>query len=520
MRVYSVMPAIFQANNTKGKNVSHPKVEQNNVDTTTFKYAAPLIMSNTAYITFTGNPDKNINQVLSLAFENKGTGLAEDFQGGMGVVTFEAPASLRKHEGLDVRSISPFHEYNNPRGGFKFLWTKHVELVDGRLPDEIQARYFISAPPGVNREEFAKILKLDPNDLRYVIQSEPNGQKATSTSRYCLIEPTSAFGEFERMSDTELGELTKVRYQLFRIASDNPSYNQLQATPNYWMYTEELAKTSKPYTYSALGHGGMDAEIVNSDFCRAVIKAGEQMNTEEFGHFNPASFWGHDRPVAMFLSQIADESSRGNRFYDGTISHFTMHNPRRSYQGTTDNPFMFARAILSPDDVKALRAHPQYELLQACNLKGWENLSDIERGLVTSVLDQYIGQFKDYFGTYNITKVAIVAKKVNPANVSIGTVSPNFDRQMKNPNMDVAPGLGSDLREVTTVSPLNGSTPANLGLGNNTDNFGRGSNLLSKNKSGFTPLNYDGHNIEEIIANREKNARWLVNILTEAEKRR
>ena len=472
-----------------------------------------------SYITFTGG-SKNINQILSLPYENKATGLPEDYQGGLGVVTAEAPESFRKNEGLDVRSIMPFHEYNNPKGGYKFVYLKDVKRTkDGKLPEQIEAKWFLSGDPGQTLEEFAKAHNFDPKNLRYVIQSEPNGKDADSLSKYCIIEPTSAKGEFERMSDIDIGKTQTVRYHLFKIAKENPSYNKLADTPNYWMYTTELAKIPKPYSYGPEGHGGVNSEIINSDFCRAVIKAGEQMNTEEFGNFNPASIWGHDRPVAAVFSHIADESARGNSFYNGTISHFTMHNPRRPYQGTTDDPFAFARMLFTPEDVEKIKNHPQYELLQNFNAKGWNNLTEVEKNFVRKAFDPYIGQFKDFFGTYNITKIAIVAKKVNPNNSSIGTVSPNFDRQMKNPNMDVAPGLGADLREIETISPLNGSTPASLGLDNNTGDFGRGNNTLSAEKSGFTPLKYNGHNIEEIIANREKNAVWFTNILKKAEQK-
>ncbi len=477
-------------------------------------------ISNNSYhfvpITFTGN--KNLQQVLSLAFENKGTGLAEDFQGGMGVVTFEAPQSLIEHEGLDVRNVSPIHNYNNHKGGYKFVWTKNLELTDGKLPNEIPTKYFLSANPGQTLEDFAQANKMDTKDLRFVIQSEPNGKGPDSTSKYCLIEPTSVKGEFERMSDTDIGKLQKIKYKLFKISNDNPAYNKLKNKPNYWLYTEALAKTTKPYTYGPEGTGGIEAEIINADFSRAMLKAGKQMNTKEFEYFNPGEYWLHDRPVASFLSFIADESAKGDDFYDGTISHFTIHNPRRAYQGTTDDPFKFARIIFSPEDVKEIAARPDYELLQNFNAKGWHNLTDVEKEYVTKAFEPYIGEFRDYFGTYNITKIAIASKKVNPENTSIGTVSPNFDKQMKNPEMNVAPGLGKDFREIETTSPLNGSTPANLGLDNNTADFGRGSNTLSANKKGFTPLVYNGNNIEEIIANREKNAVWLTKILSKAEK--
>ncbi len=523
MRVSSVMP-IITANSFTG----NEKIESSK-QTMSKALSSPPLPGTIAYnditfkrgfsvITFSGNSEKKLNQVLSLAFENRGTGLAEDYQGGMGVVTQEGPASLIEHEKLGVRNISPFHEYNNPKGGFKFLDTKRIKLKNGRLPEEIEDKYFLSGYPGQSLEDYAKMFNHDPKDLRYVIQSEPNGKSPNSKSKYCLIEPTSAKGEFERMSDIDIGKTTKIKYQVFKIAADNPKYNLLKDKPNYWMYTQELAKIPKPYTYGPDGCGGMNAEIINSDFCRAVLKAGEQMNTKEFGYFNPGNFWLHDRPVATFLSHMAEDSACGNNFYDGTISHFTMHNPRRAYQGITHNPFEFARVIFSKEQIKELSEHPHYNLLQNFNARGWDNLNEFEKNFVREILDPYIGNFKDYFGTYNLTKIAITAKKVNPKNSSLGTVSRAFDKQMKNPDMDVAPGLGQDLREVETVSPLNGSTPANLGLDNNTADFGRGNNTLSAKKRGFTPLVYNGSNIEEIIANREKNAIWLSDILREAEK--
>lgn len=471
-----------------------------------------------SYITFTGNTDRNMNQVLSLAYENKGTGLPEDFQGGMGVVTFEAPQSLINNEGMDVRSVMPFHEYNNPNGGLKYVNIAKVkENNGGKLPDRISANSFVPAAPGATVEEVAKGLYQDAKDLRVVIQSEPNSKGLEGTSKYIILEPTSAKGVFERMSDTDIGALQEVEYQLFKISEENPGYNKIKGTPNYFMYTKELSKTPKPYTYGIGGADGIDAEINNSDFCRAVLKAEEQMNTEEFGFFRPASIWGHDRPVAMVTSLIADESARGNEAFNGVISHHTLHNPGRNYQGVTDNPFAFARMIFSKEDIAAISKDPQYELLQNFNVRGWNNLTEVEKKFVTSAFEPYIGVFKDMFGTYNITKIPILATKLNPDNFSTGTVSPNFDKEMKSANMDVAAAIGGDLRDAKTVSPLNGSTPANLGFDDNTKDFGRGGNTLSAEKSGFTPLKYNGNNIDEIIANRQKNAKWLTGILAKAE---
>ena len=525
MRVSSIMPSVqpkFVKNETTTESMSIPISDKNNIDLLPMNSAQNVVFNRKlaasqgiSYITFTGNTDRNVNQVLSLAYENKGTGLPEDFQGGMGVVTFEAPQSMIKHENIDVRSVMPFHEYNNPNGGLRYVNIEKLkEKFGGKLPDRLPVTSFVPAMPGTTVEDVAKGLYQDPKDLRVVIQSEPNSKGLEGTSKYVILEPTSAKGVFERMSDTDIGAMQKVEYQLFKISEDNPKYNKIKDTPNYFMYTRELAKTPKPYTYGIGGADGMDAEINNADFCRAVLKAEQQMDTEEFGHFKPASIWGHDRPVAM----IADESARGNDNYNGVISHHTLHNPGVNYQGHTDNPFAFARAIFSKEDVEAIKKHPQYELLQNFNERGWNNLREPEKKFVRAAFDPFIGVFKDYFNTYNITKVPIVAKMMNPDNFSIGTVSRNFDKEMKALDMDVAQGIGADLRDVKTISPLNGSNHASLGFENNTDDFGRGGNTLSKQKDGFTPIKYNGKNIKEVIVNRQRNAKWLTGILANAEK--
>ena len=511
MRVESIMPARVSQVSVSRQNYRQNIKESHVLERDTVSFKPRL-----ACITFTGD-GKNMKQVLSIAYENAGLGLPETYQGGMGVVTYEAPQSLIKHENLDVRSVSPFHNHNNHKGGFKFLLTKNIEKdANGNLPEQIEARWFLSAEPGVDLKAFAKLNNYDEKDLRYVIQSEPNGTEATSLSKYCLIEPTGVKGDFERMANQKISELQKVGYELFEVSKDNPSYNKIKDTPNYYMYLQELSKTVRPYTYGPNGCGGIESEILNSDLCRAVMKATEQMNTERFGFWNPASFWGHDRVIAPMMNHISSESANGNEFWNGVKHHHSIHNPGKYYQGYTDNPFEFARVVFDKEDVNSLKNHPLCNVLERFNARGWYNLAAEEKDLVNSIFEPMIGRFKDGFGQYNITKIAIEAKKTNPDNFTVGTVSPNFDKEMKSEKMDVAPGLGKDLREIETISPLNGSTPASLGLDNNTMDFGRGGNTLSANKTGYTPLNYTG-DIDSYLKDKEANSRWYTDILTNAQ---
>ena len=122
MRVEAIrLGNVYRANSSRkkyGQNIKNNYVIE--ADTVSFK---PRL----AMLTFTGI-DRNVKQIASFAYENNGTGLAEDAQGGLGVVTYEAPQSLINKEGLDVRSFMPAHEYNNSKGGYKFLFTKDIKL--------------------------------------------------------------------------------------------------------------------------------------------------------------------------------------------------------------------------------------------------------------------------------------------------------------------------------------------------------------------------------------------------------
>lgn len=510
MRIDAVMPQRVQAGILRKKE-SQPI---GNIYVTKPDRFEPSFKMPHTILTFTG---KNMDQGASFGHENFGNGTPEQYQGGLAMVTYEAPASMRKYENFDIRHFAPFHNHNNPKGGYKFLLTSEIPLVNGKLPEQIEARWFLSADYGQTREEFAKSIGRKPEELRFVIQSEPNGKEATSLSKYTLLDPTSAKGSFERMSNNKIGELEKVYCELFKISADNPSYNMLRDTPNYYIYTKELAKTPKPYSYGPEGIGSFTAEVVNSDMDRAKCILLPQMNTKEFGYFNPASYWLHDAPATPILSHIANESAAGNTYFDGLKVHVTSHNPGKYYQRTTDNPFEFLRVITSKADVETIRKRPDYGLLENFNTRGWNNLTEFEKKYVKEAFEPAIGKFVDFNGNYNMTKLALLSAQINPENMTFGTVSPNFDAEMKNPQMDVAPGLGDDLRKTKTISPLNGSTPASLGANENIKDFGRGANILSEHKSSFTPLPlYDGNNIDDIIAARRKNGKWFTNIIEKA----
>ena len=478
------------------------------------------VTSHVVKISFTGAP-MNMNQIASLTPENNGIKLAETTQGGEGCVGFELVKSLREHEGKDARSFMPYWEYDNPNGGHKFLLHPEKDFPKGALPDEIPAKYFIGAEVGETLEDVAKKFKLKPDEISYVIQSRPNGSGPEALSKYCIVEPTSAKGEIKVLSDQVLGETKTVPYQLMKVSEKNPKYILLKGQPHYFLYTPDLARSAKPYSYDARGNSSFSAEIINSDEMKALAKIiTEDMNTEEFGYFRPASVIAHDRVAHPFAAHIANMSARGNDNVNGMKIHIVEHNPGRNYQGLTDNPFEFLRIVADEKDAEFLKKHPKYDLLAKAQKVGINNADELtpkEMEVVKTIIEPALAPFRDGSGMYNIVKSGIVAAKNNPDNVSVGTVSYNFEAEMKSPETpNAATWLTEDFAGIETKSVLNGSTPASLNLDDPDAVFGRGSNGLSYRKEGFTPFKYDGTNIEEVIAAREKTAQWFTGVVNDA----
>lgn len=479
--------------------------------------------TNIVPLSFTGAP-LNMNQLISMTPENNGFGLAEAKQGGEGCVGFEVVASMRKHEGVDARSVMPFWSYNNGEGGYKLLLHPESEFPEGvsGLPDEIPQKWFHSAKKGETLEQVAEKFHLKPSEISYVIQSKPNGEGPEAKSKYCILEPTSAKGSIRRMSDEVMGEIKDIPYEFFKISEHNPSYNKLKGQPHYIIWTPDLAKTCKPYSYDAWGNVPFEAEIINSDEMRAIADAlsKDKFNTEEFGFFRPASAFAHDRPSHTLANHIASLSARGNDSLNGIKVHIWEHNPGFNYQGRTDDPIKFLQVVADEADLEELKKNPHFAILKKAQRYGINNadmLSPREREIAWSVLEPALRPFRDAFGCYNVIKTGIAAVKSNPENFSDGTVSYTFDKEMKSQETpDAAKSLTDDFASIETKSVLNGSTPANLQLDNSDAQFGRGHNGLTDNRAGFTTFKYDGTNIEEVIAAREKNARWLSNLVYDA----
>jgi len=519
-------------------------------------------------ITFAG---KNMWQGASFTPENNGLGLKEAKRGGEGVVGYEGPTSMNKHEKVkvkladgrieekkvDMRSFMPFWEHNNPKGGYKFLIHRDKDYPGGFKAvehKEMPASAFYSAEVGEDLQAVANKLGLKTNELSYVIQSKPNGKGADAKSMYCILEEPKIKGKITRLSEKVLGEIEEVPYALLQISKNNPEYNTLKKSPNYFVYTPYLARAATPYSYDCWGNVPFEAEIVNSDWMRAMADfVHTKMNTEEFGYYDPASVWAHDRVAHTYGNHIANKSALGDTSVDGLKVHIVAHNTGRYYQGITGDPFKYMTVVGDASDAETIRALPDFELLKKAQQFGInsDQLSPRERQIVHAVIDPYLANFKDGGGTYNILKAGISAARLNPDNISTGTVSYNFAKEMKSKEMyDAAKFLTDDYAAIETKDVLNGSTPANLKLGNPTAAFGQDANnglSQPENLKGFTPFTYVKESelddfmaklndpkikeltpetnqnitsdINKVVEARNKNAKWLTNLIAEADQK-
>ena len=226
MRITSVMPQTYAVNlreHTNSIQANRPANYISQRQVNSLNYTAPVYLKGLSrteqtphiHLTFTGG-DKNINQFLSYAPENKRYKINSYNLGGLGVVADEGPQSWRTHEGADVRDFSPYHSYANPDGGIKVVELEYDEK--GKPKALLSKNNFHPAGQMESLEDVAKRLNKEVKNLAYVIQTEPDAKGLCS---YIQLEDTGVSGSFKSVSDESVDKLKEVTYRLFRA---NDSY--------------------------------------------------------------------------------------------------------------------------------------------------------------------------------------------------------------------------------------------------------------------------------------------------------
>lgn len=321
----------------------------------------------------------------------------------------------------------------------------------------------------------------------------------------------------------------------------------------YFIHTKDLAKfdtaygsggkgysaygaygTTGSYSTGAYSTGGgnfVSTNIAYADNNRALVEILPKLNTEAHGFYNPANIWLHDRPAFITMNAIADASHFGNDYYNGLKVHGTFHNPGRDYQGAESNPFEMFKMLARPEDIETLKKHSQLEKLKKIEArwgKEWDKAPLSEKNFANQILRPFMANFLDDYvdtandvRTFNISMTPIAGSNINSMNMSGGTVSVNYGKEMKSlETPDIAQFLTTKLAATKTIDITNGSTPANLRLDDPTANFCQGNNIngLTELKEGFTTYKYDPklNNLDEVLNAKKSNTKWLLDSLGDA----
>lgn len=415
----------------------------------------------------------------------------------------------------------------------------------------LKARDIYDAQKSTNGERFYPI-----HDNEIAIQSKINEEIEKNFNTEEIKKRIDTTYNEKINSEEVKKELQKIKSQII-AAPEVPERNAA-----YFIHTKELAKFDTAYGagekgYSAYGaygttgsystgayspNGGahfVSTNVAFADNNRALIEIMPKLNTKEHGFYNPANWWLHDRPAFITMNAIADASHFGNDYYNGLKVHGTFHNPGRDYQGAESNPFEMFKMLARPEDVETLKKHSQLEKLKKIEAKwgnNWDKAPLSERSFVNQILRPFMANFIDDYAdtpndkrTFNISMTPVAGTNINAKNMSCGTVSVNYGKEMKSlETPDIAQYLTTKLAATKTIDITNGSTPANLRLNDPTANFCQGNNIngLTKLKDGFTTYEYKpvfddagkfvSDNIDEVLKAKESNTKWLLDSLGDA----
>lgn len=505
---FAANPQVKTLNYGNNHGISNAKI----IDINTFKPKGFHTLS------FRGNPEKNRNQIVSIAPEYQGLMDTMYKIGGLGNVAGEAAVAFKKEGGIDFRTFVPYYAPDNKDGDIK-----------------------VGNPKAEGNGEYENIrsVKLDyelnkTKGERFLVTDGKNKPR--------LLEETGIKGEIETISPDL--EIAKVPYTMFQLEADPYKFPGV-----YVMHLEGTAKFPKSYNIKegggtgAYGSSGFD-DLDYGNFDKAVIDALPKMkDNKRFGEegFNPASFWLHDRQAFSSLVPMEAGVNDKNSYWHGIRAHSTFHNPGRDYQGHYESPLDFLRIMGSKETLDAVKALPDYAFIKEMNdkiqdarakkvgvdlkdltKKGVFKQADVDK--LHKAFEPVLGKYRDELGEYNLCEIPVQAVKKQGENFSAGTVSTYYGKEMKDQNTtEIAYGLTKDFASIKTIDIVNGSTPASLNL-HEVGKLGAGK--LSTEKladGGFVPLpkyDFDAKgtvtNIDAIYEAKQKNKEWLINHIAQA----
>lgn len=195
-----------------------------------------------------------------------------------------------------------------------------------------------------------------------------------------------------------------------------------------------------------------------------------------------------------------------------------FHNPMENYQGNVGNPLEFLRYKATPEDYHKLTKLPEFPSILAADAHRY-NLSAEESKLIDRIIKPFLQHYVDDKGLYNHSITPLIARKINPDNVSANHVSHTFANEVIELD-DMARGLTSHFREAEIEGAKvegfpNGCNIDGMKINDIKTTMGK-NNGLSKDMKWYTPYNPKIDSGETIVAAKRKNTKALLDMLGEA----
>ena len=284
MRISPVTTA-FHSGGGGLRNEKAGKIKPNNLNNRTQK---PTLVQ----ISFTGVPEKNVKQGVSISVEDSYIGLDMYKCGGAGSVADQMPNALNKMDGMDFRHVVPLYSYNNPNGQMKVLVIPKDVEYNPRNP--APENWFVTYPETTTKAQIAGWLNTDVDRIKFAVQDAPATPNEAMRKLYGLegdyaglrvsnfreLIPTDTRGVIQRIDENDLSKIKSIPYRVYRMVIPR-SDGTLDDKSVYAIHTPDLAKFQKAYTYSPDLKDHPHVNLFTRDFGDAAADMLPKLNTPE-----------------------------------------------------------------------------------------------------------------------------------------------------------------------------------------------------------------------------------------------
>ena len=397
---------------------------------------------------------------------------------------------------------------------------------------------FLTYPETMTKEEISKQLNTPVEQIKFVVQDEPQTPNAKLKELYGLegpkgnikvspfreLIPTDTKGIIQRIDENDLGKIKSLPYRVYKMVIPKTNAEGklvLDDSSVYCIHTNDLAKFQKAYTYTPELKDHPHVNLFTRDFGDAAADMLPKLDTPQHGNFRPANIIGHCRTGFPITESIINRS-QDQPFYRGYKIVDIFHNPMEAYQGTVGNTMDFLRYKATVADYLKLSQMPEFTQLLDID-KHRYNISEEEAKLIDRIIKPFLQHYVDDNGNYNQSITPLLARKVNPDNVEINHVSHTFANEAIQLN-DMCKGLTSHFRAADAAGDKVKGRPNGCNIDgfkvNNAKATMGNNNGLSADMTWYTPYDPKNDPTEKLITSKRANTKAFLDIIGEATEKR